>query len=52
MTAAGLALQPTDGGYTRLLATLRRDGRLAVRLYSVDPLANSVDLDFVLRRAE
>ena len=50
MTAAGLALQPTAGGYTRLLATLRRDGRLAVRIHNSDPRANSVDLEFVLRR--
>jgi hypothetical protein len=52
MTAAGLALQPTDGGYTRLLATLRRDGRLAVRIVNTDPRANSVDLQLVLRRDE
>jgi len=52
MTAAGLALQPTAGGYTRLLATLRRDGRLAVRIHDSDPRANSVDLEFVLRRDE
>jgi hypothetical protein len=47
----GLTLRPTDGGYTRLHLTLRRDGRLAVRLENANPAAFAGSLDLVLERA-